>query len=189
MEDIKRSLDIIRKRAGSLKDDLLKFLLDMTILHLSRKFASAADKPTTLAMLHRNSNVITLRPRLPQLGDQGNDCLPNDIFSPADVPRHRIRRERTLIDVKSISRRMRVSAVIALLRDRHGEATACKMARLEQLKARRARSRKRFDFGLQWRLKCSMEALSHEPVLLLITRLSAGTWFNNSNTLADRSRQ
>lgn len=81
MEDIKRSLDIIRKRAGSLKDDLLNFLLDMTILHLSRKFASAADKPTTLAMLHRNLNVITLRPRLPQLGDQGNDCLPNDILS------------------------------------------------------------------------------------------------------------
>ena len=45
-----------------------------------------------------------------------------------------------------MSRRMRVSAVIALLRDRHGEATACKMARLERLKARRARSRKRFDF-------------------------------------------
>jgi len=33
-EEIKRSLDIIRKRAGSLKDDLLNFLLDMTILHL-----------------------------------------------------------------------------------------------------------------------------------------------------------
>ena len=48
IEDIKRSLDIIRKRAGSLKDDLLNFLLDMTILHLSRKIASAADKPTTL---------------------------------------------------------------------------------------------------------------------------------------------
>ena len=58
----------------------------------------------------------------------------------------KIRRERTLIDVESMSRRMSVSAVISLLRDRHGEATACKMARLEQLKARRARSRKRFDF-------------------------------------------
>jgi len=41
---------------------------------------------------------------------------------------------------------MSVSAVIASLRDRHGEATACKMARLEQLKARHARSRKRFDY-------------------------------------------
>ena len=51
-----------------------------------------------------------------------------------------------MIDVELMSRRMRVSAVIALLRDRHGEATACKMARLERLKARRARSRKRFDF-------------------------------------------
>ena len=60
IEDIKRSLDIIRKRAGSLKDDLLNFLLDMTILHLSRKIASAADKPTTLTMLHRNLNGITL---------------------------------------------------------------------------------------------------------------------------------
>ena len=34
IEDIKRSLGIIRKRAGSLKDDLLNYLLDMTILHL-----------------------------------------------------------------------------------------------------------------------------------------------------------
>ena len=48
--------------------------------------------------------------------------------------------------MSSMSRRMSVSTVIALLRDRHDEATACKMARLEQLKARRARSRKRFDF-------------------------------------------
>ncbi len=86
IEDIKRSLDIIRKRAGSLKDDLLNFLLDMTILHLSRKIASAADKPTTLTMLHRNLNGITLRvfdPRFPQFGDQGNDCLPNDRISDA----------------------------------------------------------------------------------------------------------
>ena len=51
-----------------------------------------------------------------------------------------------MIDVDLMSRRMSVSAVIAFLRDRHGEAAACKMARLEQLKARRARSRKRFDF-------------------------------------------
>ena len=51
-----------------------------------------------------------------------------------------------MIDVELMSRRMSGSAVIALLRDRHGEATACKMARLERLKARRARSRKRFDF-------------------------------------------
>jgi hypothetical protein len=48
IENTKRSLDIIKKRAGSLKDDLLNFLLDMTILHLSRKFTSATDKPTTL---------------------------------------------------------------------------------------------------------------------------------------------
>ena len=40
----------------------------------------------------------------------------------------------------------RRSAVIASLRDRHGEATACKRARLKQLKARHARSRQRFDF-------------------------------------------
>jgi len=50
IEDIKRSLDIIKKRAGALKDDLANFLLDMTILHLSRKFTSVTDKPTTLTM-------------------------------------------------------------------------------------------------------------------------------------------
>jgi len=55
-------------------------------------------------------------------------------------------REGALIDVESMPRRMSVSAVIAFLRDRHGEAAACKMARLELAKARRARSRKRFDF-------------------------------------------
>jgi len=31
IEDTKRSLDIVKKRAGSLKDDLLNFLLDMAI--------------------------------------------------------------------------------------------------------------------------------------------------------------
>jgi len=41
---------------------------------------------------------------------------------------------------------MGVSAVMASLRERHGEATACKMARLERLKAYRVHSRKRFDF-------------------------------------------
>jgi hypothetical protein len=53
IEDTKRLLDIIKKRAGSLKDDMLNFLLDMTILsilHLSRKFTPATDKPTTLTM-------------------------------------------------------------------------------------------------------------------------------------------
>ena len=50
------------------------------------------------------------------------------------------------MDAETMSRRMSVSAVIALLSDRHGEATACKMARNERLKARRARSRKRFEF-------------------------------------------
>ena len=64
IEDIKRSLDIIKKRAGSLKDDLFDLLLDITILHLSRKIASAADEPTTLTMLHRKLNEITLLPSI-----------------------------------------------------------------------------------------------------------------------------
>ena len=81
IEDIKRSLHIIRKRAGSLKDDLLNFLLDITILHLSRKIASAADKPTTLTMLHRKLNGITLRPSISPA--RRNDCLPNDRISDA----------------------------------------------------------------------------------------------------------
>ena len=79
IEEIKRSLHIIRKRAGSLKDDFVNFLLDMTILHLSRKIASAADEQTTLTMFHRKierNNSSTLD--FPHLGDLGNDCLPND---------------------------------------------------------------------------------------------------------------
>ena len=62
-----------------------------------------------------------------------------------------------------MSRRMSVSAVIALLRDRHGEATACKMARLEQLKARRARSRKRFDFWTAVATQMEQGRLDSEP--------------------------
>ena len=81
----------------------------------------------------------------------------------ADLPRLKIRRERTLIDVELMSRRMSVSAVISLLRDRHGEATACKMARLEQLKARRARSRKRFDFWTAVATQMQQGRLDCEP--------------------------
>src|SRR5271157_2547212 len=72
-------------------------------------------------------------------------------------------REGTLIDVESMSRRMSVSAVIAFLRDRHGEAAACKMARLEQAKARRARSRKRFDFWTAVATQMEQVRLDSEP--------------------------
>ena len=68
-----------------------------------------------------------------------------------------------MIDVESMSRRMSVSAAIALLRARHGEATACKMARLEQLKARRARSRKRFDFWAAVAMQMEQGRLNCEP--------------------------
>ena len=68
-----------------------------------------------------------------------------------------------MIDVESMSRRMSVSAAIALLRARHGEATACKMARLEQLKARRARSRKRFDFWAAVATQMEQGRLNCEP--------------------------
>jgi hypothetical protein len=46
----------------------------------------------------------------------------------------------------SISLRMSVPAAVELLRERHGELEARKMAELEKRKARMARSRKRFEF-------------------------------------------
>ncbi len=81
----------------------------------------------------------------------------------ADLPPTKIRRERTLMDAESMSRRMSVSAAIALLSDRHGDATACKIARLEQLKARRARSRKRFDFWTAVATQMQQGRLGCEP--------------------------
>jgi hypothetical protein len=51
--------------------------------------------------------------------------------------------------MSSMPRRMSVSAVIVSLRDPHGKATACKMAQLEQLKARRTHSRKGSSSGRQ----------------------------------------
>ncbi len=51
-----------------------------------------------------------------------------------------------LTGIDSMWRRASVPAVLELLRDRNSEAKALKIARLELHKARRARSRKRFDF-------------------------------------------
>ena len=68
-----------------------------------------------------------------------------------------------MIDVELMSRRMSVSAMIEFLRDRHGEAAACRMARLEQLKARRARSRKRFDFWTAVATQMQQARLDSEP--------------------------
>ena len=53
MEDIKHSLGVIREEAGPLKDDMLNLLLDMAILHLARKLASAIDKPIILPALSK----------------------------------------------------------------------------------------------------------------------------------------
>ena len=58
---------------------------------------------------------------------------------------------------------MSVSAVIALLRDLHGETTARKMALLERLRARRARSRKRFDFWTAVATEMQQGRLGCEP--------------------------
>jgi len=51
-----------------------------------------------------------------------------------------------MTDIETMWRRASVPAVLELLRVRNGEAKALKIARLELQKARRARSRKRFDF-------------------------------------------
>ncbi len=48
----------------------------------------------------------------------------------------------------SVSHRSEVLTVVERLRNQHGQAGARKLALLEQQRARRARSRKRFDF---WR--------------------------------------
>jgi hypothetical protein len=75
--------------------------------------------------------------------------------------------------MSSMSRGMSVSAVIASLRDRHGEATACMMVRLEQLKARRARSRKRFDFWTAVATQMEQGRLDSEPTQSNALRKSA----------------
>ncbi len=51
MEDIRRSLAIIKNRASPLEDELLNCLLDMTMLHLSRRLTSAINRPKTLPTL------------------------------------------------------------------------------------------------------------------------------------------
>jgi hypothetical protein len=54
LENVIRSLKIIRTSVDSQKDALLNLLLDMAILHLSRKLISAADgidEPTKEATL------------------------------------------------------------------------------------------------------------------------------------------
>ena len=51
-----------------------------------------------------------------------------------------------MTDIESIWRSTSASAVAELLFSRNGRAKALQIARLELMKARRARSRKRFDF-------------------------------------------
>jgi hypothetical protein len=78
IEDIKRALDLIKKRTTPLKDSLLDLLLGMTILHLSRKLDnSAIDISTTLPALHiparNNSKTLHLPARRLK-----NNCLSSD---------------------------------------------------------------------------------------------------------------
>ena len=47
---------------------------------------------------------------------------------------------------RRVSHFMKAPVAVALLRERHGEANARKIARTEQRRARRARSKKRFAF-------------------------------------------
>ena len=47
---------------------------------------------------------------------------------------------------RRVSHFTKVPAAVALLRERHGEANACKVALTEQRRAWRARSKKRFAF-------------------------------------------
>jgi hypothetical protein len=47
---------------------------------------------------------------------------------------------------RTVSHFMKAPAAVALLRERHGEAIARKIALAEQRRARRARSKKRFAF-------------------------------------------
>jgi len=47
---------------------------------------------------------------------------------------------------RRVSHFMKVPTAVALLRARHGDVTARKMAREEQQKAKRARSKRRFAF-------------------------------------------
>lgn len=68
IEEIKHSLDIIRRKLSSHKDDLLKLLLDMIMLHLSRKLTSVTNRPTlpklhnlNIRLLERNNLRLSIR--------------------------------------------------------------------------------------------------------------------------------
>lgn len=60
--------------------------------------------------------------------------------------------------MRRLSDRMTISAVVGLLREQHGEAKAGEVARAEQQKARRARSRKRFNFWREIALRLEVGA-------------------------------
>jgi hypothetical protein len=91
LEDVKAlklSLDEIKGRAASLKDPLLNYLLDMTVLHLSSKVAAHQVKTKTQARGNNtdlrvvsSGSVGASDSQFCQLGDQSHDRLPKDRVS------------------------------------------------------------------------------------------------------------
>src|SRR5208337_610248 len=85
--------------------------------------------------------------KLTNVGKSGNQADDSSRLAPR-APQGTPRRSggASMTDIETMWRRASVPAVLELLRVRNGEAKALKIARLELQKARRARSRKRFDF-------------------------------------------
>jgi hypothetical protein len=88
VEALKLSIDAIRRRAASLKDPLLNYLLDMTVLHLSSKVVALQFKTTTQPRGNKTDLRVvssgsgdTSDSQFCQLGDQSHDRLPNDRIS------------------------------------------------------------------------------------------------------------
>jgi hypothetical protein len=73
------------------------------------------------------------------------------------------------VTAKTVSHFMKASVAVKILLAQHGEANAWRIAMREQRKARRARSRRRFNFWVAVTTligqRCSEQAMSHEPAV------------------------
>ena len=106
------------------------------------EFSSSVMQVGNIAMSSdtQNSNVkerTRRRTRAVRGGDQAREAISASLGGDG---RKKIAKE------SSFSLHMSVPVAVELLRERHGELAARKMADLEKRKARQARSRKRFEF-------------------------------------------
>jgi len=88
VEALKLSLGVVKGRAASLRDPLLNYLLELTVLHLSSKVAALQVKPKTQPRGNKTDlRVVSsgsddaLDSQFCQFGDQSHNRLPNDRIS------------------------------------------------------------------------------------------------------------